>query len=183
MSNIFFYLGILVNGGVVIISEATSSPNHIIATKGSSVWLHWNYTYVGDGTHEENVHFISKYREQIIEINSIFQARVQTLAKRIGQNGPLQLESPTPAPFDGRVEVISSNSTLLINDVQYNDSTYRFSSDVNVEIDIFAVAPVLHDFKLKPIVSLTVIGNRYLFGISIGISIETFLFKGIDKET
>ena len=159
MSSIISCLGLLVNGGVVIINEANSSPSHVIATRGSSAWLHWNYTYVGDGTHEENVHFISKYKEQIIEINSTSQPSIQVLAKRIGQDGPLALQSQVPAPFKGRVEVISSNSTLVIHDLQYSDSTYRFSSDVNVDIDIFAVAPVLHDFQLKPIVSFTIIGN------------------------
>ena len=147
------------HGDVVRRSEANSSPSHVIATKGSSVWLHWNYTYVGDGIHEENVHFTSKYEEQIIGINNTFQQRFQALAKRIGQNGALALESPIPTQFIGRVEVMPSNSTLVIHDLQYNDSSYQFSSDVNVVIDIFAALPVLHDFRLKPVVRLTVIGN------------------------
>ena len=163
MSNIVSYLGLLVNGSVVSSSQAYSSPSHIFATRGSSVRLHWNYTYVGDGKHEEKVHFISKYKEQIIEINSTSQPWAQVLAKRIGQNGSLILQSPVPAPFKGRVEVISSNSTLVIHNLQYNDSTYRFSSDVNVDIDIFAFEPVLHDFQLKPVVSLTVVGNFMTF--------------------
>ena len=148
----------LVNGGVVNSSKAHSSSSHVITTKGSSVWLHWNYTYIGDGIHEKSVYLKSTYKEQIIGINSISRPRFQALAKRIGQNGALTLESPVPAPFSGRVDVISSNSTLVIHDLQYNDSTYRVSSDVNVHIDIDA-GPILYEFRLKPVVSLTVFGN------------------------
>ena len=146
------------NGGVVNKSEANSSPSHILTTKGSSVWLHWNYTYIGDGTYDKSVYLISKYKEQIIGITSTSGSKFQALAKRIGQNGALTLESPVPAPFNGRVKAISSNSTLVIHNLQYNDSAYRFSSDVNVHIDIDA-GPILYEFRLKPIVSLTVIGN------------------------
>ena len=141
------------------VCEANSSPGHIIATKGSSVWLHWNYTYIGDGTHEGNVHIVTKFKEQIIGINSTRQPRFQAIAKRIGQYGTLALEAKVPAQFIGRVEVISSNSTLVIHDLQFSDSVYCFSSDVYVDIDMFAVVPVLNHFHLKPIVSLAVIGN------------------------
>ena len=160
-STIIFCIGMLVNGGVVNSSKAHSSPSHVIATKGSSVWLHWNYTYIGDGIHEKSVYLKSTYKEQIIGINSISRPRFQALAKRIGENGTLTLESPVPAPFTGRVDVISSNSTLVIHDLQYDDSTYRLSSDVNVHIDIDA-GPILYEFRLKPVVSLTVIGNFLL---------------------
>ena len=146
------------NGRIVSTSEATSSPSHINATRGSSVWLHWDYTYIGDGRHGRIVHFTSKYEEQIIGINSTSQPKFQALAKRIGQNGALRLESPLPAPFNGRVKVISSNSTLVIYDLQYADAIYYFVSDVNVHINIGA-GHVLHDFPLKPIISLSVKGN------------------------
>jgi len=148
---------LLVNGRIVSTSEATSSPSHINATRGSSVWLHWDYTYIGDGRHGRKVHFTSKYEEQIIGINSTSQPKFQALAKRIGQNGALRLESPLPAPFNGRVKVISSNSTLVIYDLQYADALYYFVSDVNVHINIGA-GHGLHDFPLKPIISLSVKG-------------------------
>ena len=60
----------------------------------------------------------------------------KVLAKKIGQNGALTMESPVPAPFTGRIEVISSNSTLVIHDLQYNDSTYSFESSGVVDIDL-----------------------------------------------
>ena len=146
------------NGRIVSTSEATSSPSHINATRGSSVWLHWDYTYIGDGRHGRKVHFTSKYEEQIAGFYCRSQPKFQALARRSGQNGALTLESPLPAPFNGRVKVISSNSTLVIYDLQYADALYYFVSDVSVHISIGA-RHVLHDFRLKPIISLSVNGN------------------------
>ena len=134
--------------------EASSSPSHVIATKRSSAWLHWNYTYAGDGRHWL---IISTYKEQIIGFNSTSQPTIQTLAKRTGQNGALTLESPVPAPFNGRVDVISANSTLVIHGLQYNDSTYQFSSSVSVDVDGGRGA-VTNIVVLKPVVSITVNG-------------------------
>jgi len=65
-----------VNGQGLTPIEADSSPSHVIAAKGSSVWLHWNHTYGGDGSYRP---FAITYREQIIGFNS-----VQTPARRIG---------------------------------------------------------------------------------------------------
>ena len=54
------------NGQVTPV-EADSSPSHVIAIQGSSVWLHWNYTYGGDG----KVGPVTlTYSEQIIGFNS-----------------------------------------------------------------------------------------------------------------
>ena len=134
--------------------EARSSPSQIIATKGSSVWMHWNYTYIGDGRHG----FVTfTYKEQIIGFNTTLQPTIPTLAKRTGQNGALSLESPVPAPFNGRVQVIPVNSTLVIHGLQYNDSTYQFSSSVSVDTDVGGGA-VTYTFVLKPAVSITVNG-------------------------
>ena len=136
--------------------EANSSPSHIIATKGSSVWMHCNYTYVGDGRHGI-VTVI--YKEQIIGFNTTLQPTIQTLARRTGQNGALTLESPVPAPFNGRVDAISANSTFVIHGLQFNHSTYQFSSSVNVYLHpgLGAVAKP-NIYNLKPIVSITVNG-------------------------
>ena len=142
------------NGEALSPVEANSSPSHIIATKGSSVWLHWNYTYVGDGV--QGIVTLT-YKEQIIGFNSTSQLTVQTLAKRTGANGALTLESPTPAPFNGRVEVILSNSTLVIRDLQYNDSAYQFSSFATVDTD-FGSAISSIKVHLKPAVSIEVHG-------------------------
>ena len=150
----FLLVGRLVSGQAVNPVEANSSPSHIIATKGSSVWLHWNYTYVGDGV--QGILTLT-YKEQIIGFNSTSQPTVQALAKSIGGNGALTLESPTPAPFTGRVEVISSNSTIVIRGLHYNDSAYQFSSVVTVDLDVGGTISNTK-FPLKPVVSIAVNG-------------------------
>ena len=134
--------------------EVNSSPSHVITIKGSSVWLHWNYTYIGDGL--QGLITVT-YREQTIRFNSTSQPSIQTLAKRTGQNGALTLESPVPAPFNGRVDVISANSTLVIHDLQYNDSTYQFSSSVSFDVNA-GFGAVTNIIVLKPVVSITVTG-------------------------
>jgi len=146
--------GLAVNAQVISPVEANSSPSHIITIKGSSVWLHWNYTYVGDGPSGA---IILTYKEQIIGFNSALQSSIATLANRTGQNGALILESPVPAPFNGRVDVISANSTLVIHGLQYNDSKYQFSSSVSVDVDVGGGA-VTSILTLKPVVSITVNG-------------------------
>ena len=152
-----YELGFAVNGQAAFtVSEENSSPHHIIAKKGSSVWLHWNYTYIGDGMHLGGG-LVTTYREQTILVNSTSQSIGRTLAKRIGQNGALTLESPVPSPFNGRVEMISSNSTLVIHGLQYNDSTYQFSSYVTLEIE-YGAGTKTNKIDLKPIVSITVNG-------------------------
>ena len=147
----------LVNGQIVTPNETNSSPSQITAIKGSSVWLHWNYTYIGDGTHKGVISVATNFIEQIIGFNSTSQPSIQVLAKRIGQNGVLTLHSPIPAPFNGRVEVIPSNSTLVIHDLQYNDSSYQFSSYTKV---VLAVGGGLdpHFCNLKPVTSVAVNG-------------------------
>ena len=143
------------NAQVVRPNETESSPSSVTAKRGSTVWLHWNYTYIGDGTHNVGAFSATtNYSEQVIGFNSPLQA----IAKRIGPNGVLTLESSIPAPFNGRVEVISSNSTLVIHDLQYNDSTYQFSSNVKVYMDTGG-GPFLNSYSLRPIVSVIVQGN------------------------
>ena len=139
--------------------KAFSSPSHIIATKGSSVWLHWNYSYVGDGV--QGIVTLT-YKEQIIGFNSLFQSTVQALAKRIGGNAALILESPVPVPFNGRVEVISANSTIVIHDLQYNDSIYQFSSNVKVDSSTSIISYMYH---LEPLVTSLVVLGRCTFCI------------------
>ena len=146
-------------GQAVKSNEANSSPNHVTAIKGSSVRLHWNYTYIGDGDHTGIIPANLHYKEQIIGFKNTSQPSINVLAKRIGQNGVLTLQSSIPAPFNGRVEMIPSNSTLVIHGLQYNDSLYRFLSTVNVDIDIGS-GPSSKLFHLKPIVSVTVNGMK-----------------------
>ena len=147
------------NCAVVKQVEGKSSPSQVIAIKGSTVWLHWNYTYIGDGAHRGTVSVTTNYIEQIIGFNSISHPSIQLLAQRLGQNGALKLLSSIPAPFNGRVAMISSNSTLVIRGLQYNDSLYQFSSNVKVTQDTGG-GPVLYIYKLKPIVTMTVKGMR-----------------------
>ena len=123
--------------------------------KGSSAWLHWKQTSI------ENVAnfgpIARHYKEQIIGFKSILQSTLEAVAKRIGQNGVLTLQSSVPAIFSGRVEVISSNSTLVIRRLQYNDSLYQFVSNIIVESNSgHGRAPFV--FDVKPIIKLNVIG-------------------------
>ena len=154
----FLFVGLAVNGQNFINAvEANSSPSHIIATQGSSVWLHWNYTYIGDGTHYGGG-LTTLYGEQRIELNSTSETAIKTLARRTGQNGALTLELPVPLSFNGRVEVISANSTLVIHKIQYNDSTYHFSSSVSVVLTPSGGDAANSNFVLKPAVLITVTG-------------------------
>ena len=141
--------------GIVNPIEALSSPSHISATKGSSVWLHWNYTYIGDGP--SGPHLTLTYREQTIGFNSTSQPTVQIVAKRTGESGVLVLESSVPPPFNDKVEVMQSNNTLVIHRIQYNDSIYQFSSNVKVDSNIGG-SVLTNSYSLKPIVSITVNG-------------------------
>ena len=130
--------------------EANLLPCTTTAIKGSSVSLRWNYTYIGDGRHNREVLFHSLYKEQVIGISSSLLPRPQVLAKRIGQNGVLIMESPVPAQFQGRVEVISSNNTVVIHNLQYNDSAFQFSSKVTISLN-FHAGPELHHYPFRSI--------------------------------
>ena len=74
-------VGLAVNGQALSAVEENSSPSHMIATKGSSVLLHWKYTYIGDGTHFGGG-LTTLFREQRIELNSTAETATKTLAKR-----------------------------------------------------------------------------------------------------
>ena len=77
------FTGSVPTGKVITTNEANSSPSQITVIKGSSIWLLWNYTYIGDGTHGEIVPVTTNYGEQIIGFNSTSQPSIQVLAKRI----------------------------------------------------------------------------------------------------
>ena len=64
-----------------------------------------------------------------------------------------------PAPFNEKVTVISSNSTLVIHDLQYNDSKYLFSSVALAAID-FGAGFKLTCYDLRLRVSITVNGMK-----------------------
>ena len=103
-----------------------------------------------------------KFREQVIGFNVPSQRMTQIIARRIGQNGVLKLETLVPALFTGRVEVISSNNTLVIHDLQYNDSTCQFSSIVTVDADVGA-GPKPNKFPISHQVKITVHGMKIFY--------------------
>ena len=145
-------------GQKVTPNEASSSPNQIIAPRGSSVWLHWAYNYNKDGGHHRVTPGSVRYKEQLIGFKSKSQPNVQVLAKKIGQNGVLTLEPSIPAPFNGRVDVIPSNSTVVIHRLQYNDSLYQFVSKIIVEITVNSNTDLkVHD--LQPEINVITTGT------------------------
>ena len=102
--------------------------------------------------------------DHVIAFRNKSQSTTQTLARKVGQNGILILESPVPDPFDGRVEVIAANSTLVIHDLQYDDSAYAFVSRSGINIDSGG-GNILNTFNIKPEFTLTVHGTTYTFGV------------------
>ena len=152
------FAGLVVDGEkIVTILEESSSPSKMTATKGKSVWLHWNYTYIGDGPHGDVL--TTTYREQIIGFNSTSQPHFQVLARRVGQHGALTLESPLPATFRGRVGVISANSTFVIHDLRYADASFRFSCFVSIDVDPGGSRKT-HAYGLQPHIALSIIGMQ-----------------------
>ena len=147
--------------GSVASNDELSSPSLINATKGSSAWLHWNYTYVGDREYLVLGHKVRfTYKEQVIGFNSTSSPRIQALARRIGVNGTLTMESSIPVPFNGRVQVISSNSTLVIHNLQYNDSAYQFLSTIEVELNSNITTQVTV-YPLRPDITISVTGKKF----------------------
>ena len=95
----------------------------------------------------------------VCHVSICFVLTFHKLAKKIRQDGLLTSESPVPLPYNGRVEVISSNSTLVIHELQYNDSPYQFSSRVEMLCYHFADLISKNEiFELKPVVRITVTG-------------------------
>ena len=143
------------NGTAVTPIEANSSSSHITAKHGSTVYLHWAYTYVGDGRHSLAV---ITFLQQEIGFNSTSHKELQVLAKRSGERGPLQLASLLPASFEGRVDVIPSNSTLVIRDLQFNDSMHEYSSNIQVNMQFTSTTRQKLVYQLEPKVKITVTG-------------------------
>ena len=42
-----------------------------------------------------------------------------------GSSGQFKVVCVIPAPFSGRVDAISHNNTLVIKNLQYNDTSYK----------------------------------------------------------
>ena len=131
-------------------NEALSSPAKIIARKGSSVWLHWNYTSPIAITFDWQT---AGY------INSVTDKTIEILARQDGSSGQFKALSVIPAPFTGRVDTISHNNTLVIKNLQYNDTSYKFSSFVKVSIIGVAIIAI----QMKPVIEITVQGTLLKF--------------------
>jgi len=69
--------------------------------------------------------------------------------------------------------VISSNSALVIHDLQYNDSSYQFSSNIKVD------SVLSGDFTLKPVVSITANESDSNIGLIVGASIGGVIYLTI----
>ena len=164
----YILAGFFVVGNEIQPLEANSSPSHIISTKGSSVQLHWSYNYDGDtnnayGQFPMKIVVVRRFNKQTIGLNVTPHSAFQALAKRHGQVGAFTLEPSMPATFNGRVEVIPSNSTLIIRNLQYNDSTYQFSSNIEIGVSMFHhIVPPITSYEttteLKPSIRITVVG-------------------------
>ena len=115
------------NTGILTENESKSTAKIINATKNSSANLHWNYTYGGDtlGT---------KYIEQVIGYKDNSGA-VLPLVTRINEDGDLKVLSTMPAKFVGRIKIIESNNTMVINKLKYNDSSLQFVSYVIIRFN------------------------------------------------
>ena len=98
--------------------------------KHSSVWLHWHYTYGGD--HGKVVVF----SHQSVIYKSRYASTPVELARRVGQHGALKKSSSISDPIGTRIDVISDNSTLVIHNLQYNDSGSNFSSFIEMAYGI-----------------------------------------------
>ena len=127
--------------GGVAPHPALSSPGLITATKDSSLWLHWNYTYGGD-----SVGFY-KYKEQIIGYKSKMELTLVPLAKRTGASGTLGKQASIVGPFSGRIDVIPDNSTLVVHNLRFNDSGTNFSSYIDIR---FGPSQIQSIMNLRP---------------------------------
>ena len=84
-------------------------------------------------------------------------------------------QSSIPVPFNGRVQMSSSNSTLVTHRLQYIDSAYQFSLNVKVDSSICGSA-LTKKCELESVVSITVNGmSIYQIPLSCSIPSEGFI--------
>ena len=170
MNGFFAYFNTTaVGSGRIYPNAALSSPSQINAAKKSSLWLHWNYTYDGDSN-------ILKYKEHIIGYTSKTESTLVPLAKRNGPSGALVKQASIVGPFNGRIDVIPDNSTLVVHNLRFNDSGTNFSSYVDFAFGIGKASS-----PLIPIVTVEVIGefcvNESINESIIGIILIIHLFN------
>ncbi len=129
---------------------ASSSPASIRALKGSSVQLHWSYTL-------DSAAFPKyfSFTKQTCSVNDTLRNMITVVAEKTTYSGQLAVPSGLPSSLSGRISVIRSNNTLVINDVNYNDTFSRFYSIVfTVVVSTSNDNPV----PLRPIVQVTIEG-------------------------
>ena len=116
----------------------------------SSIWLHWNYTWGGD------VDSVNEYQYQSIIFKSRYGSTPVELARRKDQFSTIKKLSSMSDPIGARIDVISNNSTLVVHNLQYNDSG-NFSSFVRFKAQ---GGRAYYSFHLYPaVVRLYVIGE------------------------
>ena len=148
------------NGTAVTPIEANSSSSRIATEIGSTVELHWAYTYVGDGRHTIAVIY---FAQQVIGFKSTSHTKFQVLAKKMGLKGNWTLASPLPPSFEGRVDVIQSNSTLVIRDIRASDALKTYHSRVDIRMTLTSLRPQILPYHLAPIVKLILPGMAFLY--------------------
>ena len=95
----------------------------------SSIWLHWNYTWGGDAFS------VAEYQYQSIRYKRRYGSTPIELARRKDQFSTIKKLSSISDPIGARIDVISNNSTLVVHNLQYNDSGSNFSSYVQIGYD------------------------------------------------
>ena len=116
----------------------------------SSVWLHWNYTYGGD------ISGVLVYFHQNITYKNGLGSAPVPIATRTGPSGILSKASSISDPIGAKIDVISHNSTLVVHNLQYNDSGAKFSSFIQMK----AQGPP-YPVDLAPVVTLHVKGKFF----------------------
>ena len=111
------------------------------------MWLHWNYTYGGDNR-------IVRLKDVTFGYKSRLQPTFAPLAKRTGAFGTLVKQSPISGPLNGRVDVIPDNSTLVVHNLQFNDSGSNFTMPA---IILYHVNPNIANYDKR----VEVIGESY----------------------
>ena len=119
----------------------------------SSVWLHWNYTWTGDIPGA----VVLKY--QSVTYKSSYGSTIIELAKRNGASGVLEKSSSISDPIGARIDVIANNSTLVVHNLQYNDSGSNFSSFIQFQ----GLGGYEYPYNLFPfVIKLRVDGELFL---------------------
>ena len=120
----------------------TMSTRKIEVTRGLSVNLTWYFSKSACFIQEQEFGYSSGDRLAILAV------------KR--QNESIQVAEEMPEQFKGRIAAAASSSTLIIHNVQFNDSIYQFASVIKARS---FVVPQFISKTLLPRYILSVTGN------------------------